>query len=173
MYPDNLYFLPCTKGVCFPPILLEVILLATVASLAGAVLWLRPKFLSETERRLARFSRRRVVSAVLLAGIAIGGRLVLLPWMPVPLPSVHDEFSYILQSDTFAKGRLTNPTHPMAPFFESFNLNQWPTYQSMYPPAQAVLLVGGQKGFASVWVGFVLTKGLLAGKNFLDLVWWD
>lgn len=90
-----------------------------------------------------RLERKRLAAAVaFLLALAIGA----LPWLlgNVAPPSFHDEFAYLLGADTFAHGRLTNPTPKFAEHFETFHEIVQPTYQSKFPPGQSIALFIGQ-----------------------------
>jgi hypothetical protein len=111
-------------------------------------------------------------AALLLVLLWTGGRLVFLMEGGIPAPQVHDEFSYLLGADTFAHGRLTNPPHPLAKFFESPHEIFHPTYASKYPPGQAMFLALGQRLFGSPFYGVLIGNAFMLFTFCLMLYAW-
>lgn len=145
-----------------PLTLIECGLTLFVFAIAFGWPTLADRLFSAVERALGRLarSRGRAVLAVFLASLLL--RLALLPLHPVPSPFVPDDFSNLLAGDTFAHGRLANPTPDLWQHFESIHIDMQPTYGSMYFPAQGLALALGKLLFGHPWFGILLTSALFS-----------
>jgi hypothetical protein len=116
---------------------------------------------SRVERAFGRLAKNRekAVTAVGLTALLL--RLAILPFCPIPLPFIPDDFSFLLAANTFALGRLANPTPAMWIHFESIHITMQPTYMSMYFPAVGLLLAAGKVLFGNPWFGILIACALM------------
>jgi hypothetical protein len=113
------------------------------------------------ERAFGKLARRRGWAVVSVGLSAFLLRLAILPLCPIPLPFVPDDFSFLLAADTFAHGRLTNPTPAMWMHFESIHISMNPTYMSMYFPAHGLVLAAGKVLAGNPWYGLLCVTALM------------
>ena len=118
-------------------------------------------FFRRVERAFARLARRRMLAVACVGAADLLLRLALLPLCPVPHPFVPDDFSFLLAAETFASGRLTNPTPTMWAHFESIHVSMLPTYMSMYFPAQGLVLAAAKTLTGCPWIGVLLMNALM------------
>jgi hypothetical protein len=133
--------------------------------IAIAVAFCLPRIGSSIFRRVEHaFGRLAGKQGLAVAAVGLSSlllRLAILPFYPIPLPFVPDDFSFLLAADTFLHGRLANPTPAMWTHFESIHITMQPTYMSMYFPAQGLLLAAGKLIFGNPWFGVLVSSALM------------
>ncbi len=107
-----------------------------------------------------------------LAALPVILRLAMLPWHPMPLPDVYDEFGHLLVADTLRHWRLANPPHALPQFFETFFVLQSPSYSSIYPIGQGLALATGWAVFGMPWAGVLLSTAAFCGLCYWMLRGW-
>lgn len=140
---------------------IEAGLAAFALALAFTTPNLGSRWFDALEKSLGKLAQRRRISVLLVGSMALVLRFALLPILPIPQPGVQDEFCYLLLSDTFAHGRLTNPTNPMWVHFESPFILWQPTYTAQYWPAQGVFMAIGQVLLGHPFWGVWLSVGIM------------
>ena len=136
--------------------------------LIAALLFIAPW----VERWARALAVRTRLSMAILAALPVALRLLLLPHHPLPRPNIRDDFGHLLVADTLLHGRLANPTHPLHEFFETTFVLQQPTYSSIYPLGQGLLLAAGRLLFRTPWAGVLIASGALAALCYWMLRAW-
>lgn len=142
--------------------------LEIMVAIAVGLALVRPRFASTffaaVEARFRSLAARRRNAILAAAIFPMIARAIMLPWYPPPKPVVHDEFSYLLQGDTFAHGRLANPTPPYWQHFQTEYTLLTPVYASQYQPAQGLILAAGELIAGHAWWGVWLSVGIMCGS---------
>ncbi len=138
--------------------------------------FVRPTFasrwFSRVEAMLSGISEHRWLCALILFLFPISLRLLLIPVYGPPAPFISDEYAYLLQADTFASGRWTNPSPSLPQHFTSIYVLTEPTYTAEYQIGQGLMLAIGQVLTGLPWAGVVLSMGLLCALLYWALLAW-
>lgn len=119
-----------------------------------------------------RIAQRTPLAMASLAGLSVLLRLALLVSSPVPMPAGADDFSYVLLADTLRHFRFANASHVLSQFFEAVFVLQHPTYSSIYPPGQGLVLALGRVLFGSYWAGVLISVAALSALCYWMLRGW-
>jgi hypothetical protein len=124
------------------------------------------------ERQFRRLARQPRISVLAVGLSVLILRFSILPLLPIPVPFTADDYSNVLAADTFAHGRLANPTPREWVHFESMHIDMKPTYMSMYFPGQGLLLAAGKVILGNYWLAVPFAAaGMCAGLCWMLQGW--
>lgn len=146
--------------------------LLIILAIVCFILPFHQKQLRKVETIFRSIAIRKKLVILLIAIFTFAGNIAMAKLFYWPIPSIHDEFSYLLTADTFAHGRLTNPIHPMWEHFESFHIMPSPTRASKFPPAQGLFIAIGQVLTGYPIVGIWLSMALACAVTCWMLQAW-
>ena len=141
----------------------------TIAALLVIVVLAWHPFIEPFARRFSLQTRWCMLG---LAILPVALRLVLLSHHPVPSPDIYDEFGHLFVADTLLHFRFSNPAHVLPQFFETFFILQSPTYSSIYPIGQGVMLAIGRGIFGYPWAGVLLSTSAFSALCYWMLRAW-
>jgi hypothetical protein len=132
-----------------------------------AVAWIPPTS-APIHRLIQRLSHpsagaRVIGSTAVAAGTSLYLYLTAIAEHRQLFPYIHDEFSYLIQAHQLARDRLWMPAHPLAAFFESFQLFTKPVYASAYFPGTAIIYLPGIWLHWQPFVTSLIVSGAVAG----------
>ncbi len=90
--------------------LVEFALTVVAFAIAFVIPRLGSAWFSRIERTFSHLARKRGLAVIAVGVSTLMLRLAMLPLRPIPLPFLPDDFSFLFGANTFALGRLTNPT---------------------------------------------------------------
>src|SRR5271170_2033027 len=141
-------------------------------AIAAALVFLAASWRRWIEPLGQKLAERTGWCMLLLAALPVAMRLLLLANHPVPTPDIYDEFGHLLVADTLRHFRLANPPHSLSQFFETFFVLQSPSYSSIYPLGQGLLLAIGRTIFGIPWAGVLLSTAALCALCYWMLRAW-
>ncbi|HEY7087774.1 MAG TPA: glycosyltransferase family 39 protein, partial [Tepidisphaeraceae bacterium] len=83
------------------------------------------------------------------------------------MPKWQDELSYMIQFQMLSHGRLWMPQHPLADFFDSFQLLVKPVYASIYFPGAALMYTPMKWLGLPYWIASAAATGVVVGLVYL------
>ncbi len=147
---------------------LDLIELALALVLIGFTFFWR----SRLYPALSALAARPKICVVIIGALPVVLRLALIANHPIPTPQVADDFSYLLIADTLRHFRLANPAHPLSQFFSTLFVLQQPTYSSIFPPGQGIVLAAGWNLFGNPWAGVVASVAAMCAGCYWMLRGW-